>query len=212
MLAGTLRAANVHFGKVLDFKSVRNAKGFHEAPSVLYMHEDLLVESGGCWHEPPTHPEWRSLHKSVRDLFLESRRSEALWAFKDPRTILVVEGWREVMPDLEFAGIFRHPAEVAMSIHDRNAFDLEKCFGIWCAYNEKLLALRQSTSFPIIEFLSDRAKMMPAFERLFKALGINMTDEAYGFFDTGLKHFDKPEIEVPSRAKEIYSELQRFAI
>jgi len=111
-LAGTMRANGIYFGDVLHKGSPRNAKGFHEPRALLYMHEDLLLKNGGAWHDPPSAISWDPLHKAVRDLFIESRSDKPLWAFKDPRTLLVLEGWLEVLPNLKFVGIFRHPAEV----------------------------------------------------------------------------------------------------
>ena len=210
-LAGTLRACGISFGEVLDQKLPRNEKGLNEPASILYMHEDLLVKSGGAWHNPPTDPEWEPLHKAVRNLFIESRQSERVWAFKDPRTVLVMDGWLEVLPDLGRAGIFRHPAEVASSINDRNQFDLEKCFHIWSVYNRALLKLLRNNPFPIVEFVSDADEMLSSFERLIIQLNHEMSDEARGFFDRELKHFERPEIPVPKDALRIYFELQEYA-
>jgi hypothetical protein len=211
-LAGTLRACGVYFGEVLDQKLPRNAKGLNEAASILYMHEDLLVKSGGAWHSPPSDPEWGSVHKAVRNLFIESRQSEPTWAFKDPRTLLVFDGWREALPNIGKAGIFRHPAEVASSIHDRNKFDWEKCFGIWTTYNEKLLTMLKDEPFPVVEFVSDSKKMIKSFETLIRQLGFEMTPEAKAFFDTDLKHFENPDISVPAEAAHLYSELKEYAV
>jgi len=210
-LAGTMRANGVYFGDVLHKGSPRNAKGFHEPRALLYMHEDLLRKNDGAWHDPPTTITWDPLHKAVRDLFIESRRDQSLWAFKDPRTLLVLEGWLEVLPNLSFVGTFRHPAEVVASIQDRNDFSPAKGFDIWCAYNQILLDKLNEAQFPLVEFVNT-PDMPLRFAALFEKLGLKLTSEAASFFDPKLKNFIKPDIPVPPQAQRIYEALQEHAL
>jgi hypothetical protein len=211
-LAGTLRAAGVYFGEVLDQSIARNPKGLQEAPSLLYMQEDLLVKNGGSWHEPPEKIDWDPMHKAVRDLFIECRASQDLWAFKDPRTLLTLEGWFSVLPDLECVGTFRHPTEVVMSIHERNEFELEKCFDIWCAYNERLLAHQEKRGFTIVEFVAQPDVMQSSFANVLASLGLSETEESLAFFDAEMKHLHQPSIKVPARAQNIFEALRKVAV
>lgn len=57
-LSGTLLEVGLHLGSVLDSKFARNPKGLQEAPSILFMHENLLGANGGSWHQPPDQIEW----------------------------------------------------------------------------------------------------------------------------------------------------------
>jgi hypothetical protein len=211
-LAGTLRAHGVYFGQVLDQGIQYNPKGLQEAPSILYMQEDLLLKNGGAWHSPPESVEWQPMHKAVRDLFIESRTDQSIWAFKDPRTLLTLDGWFDVLPQLECAGIFRHPAEVAMSIHKRNQFPLEQCLEIWCAYNEKLLHFHHQRAFPLIEFVGDEAAMASGFSRMIDALALTLNAPDQAFFEPGMKHQDRPDVALSPRAMEIYAALQALVI
>ena len=123
MLMGTLREAGLYVGDVLDKPFALNRKGLQEPPAVLYMHEHLLEANGGSWHSPPKDVQWDKMHEAIRDLFIESRTGKSLWGFKDPRTLLTLEGWKSALPNLELVGIFRHPSEVALSLKNRNDFD-----------------------------------------------------------------------------------------
>lgn len=210
-LAGTLRAAGVYLGDVLDNGFPLNPKGLQEPPSILYMHEDLLNKNGGFWHEPPPAIVWHRLHKAIRDLFIESRQSQPIWAFKDPRTLMTIEGWFEQLPDLQLAAIFRHPAEVAMSIHKRNEFDLSKCFNIWRIYNEKLLALHAQRDCPTVEFVGDNQAMVRSFENLLNALDIHPSEHV-DFFSSQMRHNSTPDIDVPRECMELYERLRELAI
>lgn len=210
-LSGTLLEAGLHLGSVLDNKFTLNPKGLQEAPSILYMHENLLGENGGSWHEPPEKIEWFPLHKAVRDLFIESRAGNKIWGFKDPRTLLVLEGWLQVLPNAKCVGIFRHPAEVALSIQSRNSFDLGKCFDIWTTYNQKLLDFQREREFPILEFTSDQSRMAESLSVAVQRLGLNAATEQT-FFDKNLKNHNTPQVQVPTAAKQVYDALREQAL
>lgn len=211
-LAGTLRNAGVYFGEVLDTKISFNPKGLNEAPAVLFMQQDLLEKNGGEWHDPPATVVWGNLHKAVRDLFIESRAGRSLWAFKDPRTLLTLEGWLDALPGLDCVGIFRHPAEVAMSIHLRNDFPIAKCIEIWRIYNARLLAIRNDRDVPVIEFVSDPEAMAASFSALLAHVGLAPSPDAMGFYDTAMKHHDRPQIDLPPGVEELYHQLRDGAL
>lgn len=172
VLMGTLRDAGVHIGQVLAASIEGNRRGLQEAPAVLYMHEQLLEANGGSWREPPETVVWGELHRSVRDLFVESRAQQPLWGFKDPRTLLTLEGWLEVLPQLEPVGIFRDPLAVARSLERRNGFPLEQGLALWTAYNQRLLAWHHRRPFPLIEFAADPARVRQGLAAVLEALGL----------------------------------------
>jgi hypothetical protein len=206
-LAGTLKEAGVYLGRVLDHGFARNPKGLQEPPALLYMHENLLQANGGSWHEPPATVAWQPLHRAVRDLFIESRAGVPVWAFKDPRTLLTLDGWLEVLPGLECVGTFRHPAEVAASIHQRNGFPLDKCFGLWEIYNRKLLAWHARLNVPLVEFVADAAQMDRSLHAVTARLQLaDPVDRR--FYEAGLRHFEQPAIEVPASALDLLAALR----
>lgn len=211
-LAGTLRASGVQFGKVLDNKFSLNPKGLHEAPAVLYMHQNLLEANSGDWHEPPATITWQKLHSAVRDLFIESRAGMPLWGFKDPRTLLVLEGWLDVLPELECVGIFRNPAEVALSISGRNSFPIEKCYEIWRVYNERLLMFQRQRGFPLVEFVTDAARMTRSVAAVLDSLQLPQTPEAMAFYDAAHKHHQTPDLTMPEPVAALYRQLQEGAL
>jgi len=45
--------------------------------------------------------------------------SSRLWGFKDPRTLLTLDGWLEALPEVSLAATFRHPLSVAGSLQER---------------------------------------------------------------------------------------------
>lgn len=172
MLAGTLGMAGLHLGRVLDAPFSLNPTGLQEPEALIWMHEHLLEANGGAWHTPPAKVVWGPLHRAVRDLFVESRAGRPLWGFKEPRTLLVVDGWIEALPAWTAIGIFRDPGEVAASLAQRNGFAPEKGLALWTAYNARLLALQRAHGFPLIEFTADADRMRQGLRRALAWLGL----------------------------------------
>ena len=210
-LAGTLKESGVYLGRVLDTGIALNPKGLQEPAAVLYMHENLLEANGGRWHEPPDKVVWQPLHRAVRDLFIESRMDVPLWGFKDPRTLLVLDGWLQVLPGLQCVGTFRHPAEVAASIHQRNGFSLEKCFGLWETYNRQLLAWQQRLQFPVIEFVADPQVMDRAYRGAVARLGL-ADRQSSDFFEASHRHHDVSAAQAPQSSLQLLDALRSVAV
>lgn len=211
-LAGSFREAGLHMGRLLDQAIVHNPKGLQEPPAIVHMHENLLRENGGAWHDPPARIEWGPLHRAVRDLFIESRQGKGLWGFKEPRCLLVAQGWIDALPDWAGVGIFRDPRPVVRSIQLRNGFDLEKCFAIWTAYNTALLDLHRRFGLPFIEFHSDGAGMQAGIARLVAHAGLApVADPA--FFDGAIpRHGDAvDEMALPDTAARLLAALREAA-
>jgi len=207
VLAGSLQEAGLYFGKVLD-GNVRgkNAKGLIEPEAVIFMHENLLQANNGSWHEPPQEVIWARLHTSVRDLFIESRSNRQIWGFKEPRTLITFEGWLDALETWSAVGIIRNPAKVVMSLHNRNGFGFNKCFDIWVAYNQRLLALHKEYGFPIMEFASDAEQTKASIQKIIKILGLDSSAQP-SFFEPSLRNFEDTELELPANVRQLYDEL-----
>ncbi len=206
-LAGTLLEAGVHLGRVLDQSIKRNPKGLQEPPAILYMQEDLLKANGGSWNTPPDSVEWFPMHKAVRDLFIESREGVARWGFKDPRTLLTLEGWLDVLPDAQLVGIVRHPLAVARSLESRNGFEIEKGLQIWLAYNSRLLHWRQKQDFPVVQCLSDTNAMKAKLHELLHTLDLQ-PEQPLEFFDAGLQTVqDEAAGTLPGPVRRVWEAL-----
>lgn len=212
-LAGSLQDAGLYLGDVLS-SSIKglNEKGLQEPAAIIYMHQNLLEENGGSWDTPPDEITWKPLHKSVRDLFIESRREIPLWGFKEPRTLLTFSGWTEVLNDWGAVGIFRNPMEVAMSLQSRNEMPLEQGLHLWLQYNQRLLALHKQHEFPLIEFSKDGDATRERIEKAAICLGLKPGQEA-PFFEPGLRNFETTEEpDLPQEVQAAYTELQARSI
>ena len=208
-LAGSLERAGVALGDVVQ-EAPDNLKGSRESRRLMALHEDLLRRGGGSWREPPDKVRWEAVHHALRDAHVDNFANHARWGFKDPRTLLVLDGWLAACPDATLVGIFRHPFHVAESLHRRNGMDHEEALELWQRYNRVLHWYRDNRSaFPLIEFADDAADVAAQLRAL--AAALELPDPPEGFFDDAMRRDAPPEL--PSsprtvRALELHARLQ----
>ena len=184
-LVGLLEQTGVFLGDV-SRKNPSNAKGNGENSRIMALHEDLLKVNDGTWEAPPGAVSWPRDLKARRDEIIASYRDSALWGFKDPRTLLTLEGWIEALPGLELVGIFRHPLAVAESLRRRNGFSIEKGLGLWSTYNDRLLRYQERYGFPVVCF--DAEGLTDLVARLATSLGLPPATGPLDFYQAELRH------------------------
>jgi hypothetical protein len=211
MLAGSLQEAGLVLGDVVTH-APHNRKGNRENRAIMFMQEDLLMCNGGTWDDPPETIQWGALHTAVRDLFVAGFQDEQIWGFKDPRTLITLDGWLDVLPDAEFVGIFRHPARVAFSLERRDHFSLEKSFRLWQVYNQRLLHLHQVHSFPLIEFHKDVDVLQGKLHHLIGLLKLPYRPRLLTFFEDVLRQKELMQQPLPADVQHMYQELRERAI
>jgi len=201
-LTGLLEQAGVFLGTVAT-KSGWNARGNRENPQIMQLHEDLLGVNGGSWEAPPASVVWPAELRLVRDRIIRGHQHAPVWGFKDPRTLLVLEGWLAALPALYLVGVLRHPLLVAESLQRRNGFSLEKGLELWRVYNEKLLAFHGRFKFPILSF--DDAAFTDKVARLTAGLPLATPRASpLDFFDPDLRH------AAPSTDRPLADETERL--
>jgi hypothetical protein len=210
-LAGTLEEAGLHLGKVIT-EAPHNAKGNRENRSIMDLHEELLVYSGGSWDKPPTRLAWSDEHRARRDEIIRSYGDAVVWGFKCPRTLVTLDFWREAIPNISFVGTFRHPLLVAESLARRNGGELETWLALWSSYNRILVALHESRPFPVVRFDTDSETYRRSLERVTTGLGFTPAS-ALTFFEPVLRHHvEMPGAELSSDVARLYSRLCEIAV
>jgi hypothetical protein len=210
-LAGTLEEAGLHLGNVIT-EAPHNAKGNRENRSIMDLHEELLVHSGGSWDKPPARLSWSNEHRSKRDEIIRSYGDAAGWGFKCPRTLVTLDFWLEAIPSLSFVGTFRHPLLVAESLARRNGGDLGGWLALWRIYNERLVALYDANPFPIVRFDTDPDTYRRSLDTIIDALGFRPAS-ALTFFEPVLRHHvEPPEAELPGEVTSLYAHLCAISI
>jgi hypothetical protein len=205
-LAGSLQEAGLHLGDVIT-EAPHNAKGNRENRRIMDLQEALLVHNGGRWDVPPERLEWTDEHRAARDAIIGSYAGRDPWGFKDPRTLLTLPFWQEVLSDITFVATFRHPLRVAESLLRRNGGERERWIELWAAYNERLLALHARHGFEVVSFDGSEAAYRAALVRVVGALGLAPPAEL-GFFEPTLRHHVVHDaVALPPRAEALYAAL-----
>lgn len=186
-LAGSLEEAGLYLGEV-NTAAPHNAKGNRESRAIMDLQDDLLRANGGQWDAPPERVVWQPAHRAQRDTIIASYPVNRIWGFKDPRTLLTLSGWLEVLPSVRFIGTFRHPLAVAASLHARNQVPVEKSLNLWMAYNRLLLDYQRRFNFPIVCFDWPPERYHQGLQAIVPALNLKTPSEGFSFFESILRH------------------------
>jgi hypothetical protein len=163
LCASVLQALGMSLGPDLLPGDRFNERGYFEDREIWRVHERLLAVLGRSWDTlaaarpfPPLWWQSKSLETFREQLkqIAQARSAaggSAIWGFKDPRTVLLLPLWKEVLQDLAISPTFvvcvRHPGAVAESLAARDGFPplfsqllwLEKtltaCLASWDAPN-----------------------------------------------------------------------------
>lgn len=194
-----------------------NRKGNRENPDIVALNDDILRASGGSWDRPPERVVWqREHHRRAREILREVA-PYPVWAFKDPRTLLTLDGWLEHFRRPRFVGIIRHPARVARSLNSRDAsLSPESGLRLWRHYNGILLRLRRQQAFPLLCFDHSPGELLAALQQACRELGLD-PDEAKHFFDESLVNqqpgaVDEEELPIDEASMKLYQQLLACSI
>lgn len=220
-LAGSLQQHGLFLGRHSE-RNRHNPRGNRENPDVAQLNEDILRAAGGSWRAPPDEVAWRPPHTERAREIVSEYAGHRVWGFKDPRTLLTMEGWLQVVPDLELVGVLRHPARVARSLTDRvrnavtpqaaETLAVEDPVGLWRVYNARLLALRRSREFPLLCFDEDAEVVAEKLEHVAGLLGLEGPDDGDPFFTEELRRAEPDATELPPDVTALYDELRALSL
>ena len=210
-LAGSLEEAGLHLGEV-NTEAAFNKKGNRENRRIMELHDAVLQHNGGSWSEPPQQVNCSIWHRAERDAIIRSYGDIPAWGFKDPRTLLLLDLWREVLPDLIFVGTFRDPRLVAESLSRRDERPVDDWLDLWANYNARILALHETHRFPIIRFDLGEEAYRRSLKIVIDDLGLK-APARMEFFDPILRHGAAPlPIQLPERVSDLYQSLCRISL
>jgi hypothetical protein len=213
-LTGTLQAAGLVLGKYHSSNKY-NPKGNRENQDVIDLHQRLLKDNQGSWTNPPASEKWHNKHKRQARKILSEYTNVKVWGFKDPRTLLFLDGWLELVPDMEFIGIFRHPIVVARSLHARETFPITVQDGLelWKHYNQCLLTQYTKSPFPMLSFDWSEDLFHGKVNQVVEKLGLNPVSEGNRFYSREIhKHHIKGDEELPTEIGVLYEKLKAISM
>lgn len=208
-LTGSLQQAGLELGKFSAWNP-HNLKGNRENLEIVAFNDEVLAARGFAWDNPPdVSVTWTEAEYARARQLIADYDGVARWGFKDPRTLLLVEGWRHLLPELRFVGIFRHPTAVAQSLAARGEMSQEQAFVLWLAYNKRLLELYRQAKFPLLCFDEDEAILHRKLDVVLDELGLEPPTER--FFSADLKHHKQVRQPLPAELQKLYRDLCRCA-
>ena len=209
-LTGSLQKQGLYLGRV-STQNVHNPKGNREATEIRMLNEDVLRSSGGAWDRPPRDVSWEPQHTERARVVLAEHAGHEVWGFKDPRTLVTLAGWLELVPDLERVGVFRHPADVARSLERRNRMDADDAVALWRVYNEALLEEQRREPFPLLCFDEDPPVLQEKLLAIGRALRLTGHPGEERFFTPELRGTEQGPAVAPA-AQALYDELLARAL
>ncbi len=210
-----------------------NPEGLWERIDINGLQERLLAAIKRTWDTTvplsagwQNAPDVRPFRDEIIALIKNNFSGIPLWAWKDPRSTIFIDLWKDVLSELgiELSVVFavRNPLDVARSLQKRDGFSLDKGFGIWFNYN--ISALRAIKNIPTVFvsydlFLEDWEREL---RRIGEELGIAwplddavLRDKMNSFVRRDLRHSastgeDLKEAGAPLPVRELYALLQRL--
>lgn len=211
-LTGLLEECGVFLADV-SRQNPHNKKGNHERLAIMELHDQVLADNGGAWDRPPVMPvQWSESRRARLREIIDDYSGHARWGFKDPRSLLALEGWLEEAPGLRFVGTLRNPDAVALSLHRRGGMPREDALALWAAYSGRLLEFQRRFGFPVVDFDLEPGAYLRSVRLAFSRLDLQVPDD-FSFFEAGLRTAGDaaPLLPLPEPARTLYTELRRIA-
>jgi hypothetical protein len=157
MLSGLLvQGMGYNVGAPLIQPAFDNEKGFFELLPIVLQNDEFLAKQHMGWSYNLINYDYKKAleHKRLGIVkFKEGQRglpflnnpNNVPWLQKDPRMCITLKTWLELLnsePAVVFT--YRHPLEVALSLHHREGFDLVHGLRLWIVYNMRAIQNSQN--------------------------------------------------------------------
>jgi len=212
-LAGSLQQAGLALGDAHTWNP-HNRKGNRENQQFVDLHDSILKANGGAWDKPlRKQGAWSQQHRDDARALLREHASDAIFGFKDPRALQVLDGWLDVYPNAEFVGIFRHPNSVATSLARRDGMPRWRAMRLWYAYNNLLYKHYQKTPFPLLCFDEDEAVLDEKMLKVAADMNLPIPPRDEKFYSSELRSSsDLSKPRLPWKVGRLYSKLKQICL
>jgi hypothetical protein len=212
-LAGVLNLFGISLGDDDDLMVAdeSNQRGYWESRRLTDFQELLLRRFGGAWLSPPVfRAGWEDDPRLLRQvgrarrIFRQLYGDSRLWAWKDPRTALLLPFWRRALQFRPLvAVIHRNPLEVARSLETRDRLPAREALSLWETYNRAILANAAGLPALVLSyegFLRNPAEEAGQIQRFLAGNGVDVSsappDHVSEFVDAGLRHSSFEEADL----------------
>ena len=147
LASSLIQSSGVDIGRKLLGANISNPKGHFENLDFINFHECVL-NSQSLSQEGWTTQNNIYVSQQLMDqasLIITENSKKNHWGWKDPRTVLFLDFWIDLLPQAYFIFMYREPWEVIDSLYRRgdHAFyrDPKYALLVWMHYNKNILAL-----------------------------------------------------------------------
>ncbi len=163
LLADILRNAGVALGDNLMPAGEHNRKGHFEDKNFVEFHEGVILRVDPAkkflW-EPQGQIALSDDETRAARSLVDGRNLDVPWGWKDPRTVLFLDFWAQLLPEASFLFVFRSPGAVVDSLRRRGDkrlmkvligknlwpgkgrlafFRYQHAINAWALYNQRIL-------------------------------------------------------------------------
>lgn len=196
VVSSLLQSGGLDIGQHLLGAGPGNVKGHFEDLDFFQLHVHILrsrrISSTGFTLQQDI-PIGEKHVRQARALIAERRRRGVPWGWKDPRSTLFLDFWRQMLPEANFLILYRCPGDVIDSFIRRGdkAFRSNPGFAVqlWVHYNRLLLDFHDRFPERCLCVNSYRAVQSPLLllEALSRKFGLNLNPAAE-LYDPSLLH------------------------
>lgn len=115
-----------------------NPQGHFE--DIDFIKKNIQLLGGDCWDKIP-------LKKAASEVeiegFMQSKKRDGFWGWKDPRTVLTIDQYYPYLDDPIIVALFRNPEKVGESLERRGNMSKEEGVKLAKAYNQRLIEFLQ---------------------------------------------------------------------
>lgn len=212
-----------------------NDKGFWEDLDFYEFNERLLNKAGSAWHRLSPMADERFLgpdfaaERFDATALVEKKMSDTeVFAFKDPRTALLLPFWQCIFDDLQIPCYYvisvRNPLEVSESLRKRDGFDPVRSVLLWAKHLSAAVDYSSGQKRVFVDYSALVNSPREQLKRIADCLGLRMPAAnskrflsfAADFLDPGLRHhrISGNELErsaiVPEPVRQLYRVLQSW--
>lgn len=210
-LTGSLEEAGLYLAERHTWNPY-NRKGNRENQKFVDLNDEVLAANNGAWNKPPGRVNWSDSQLNRARELLASYADYKVFGFKDPRVLLVLEGWKQVCPQLQFVGVFRHPNAVARSLANRDEMPREQALALWYRYNKVLYSEHRKKPFPLLCFDESEGEFRHKLDALILRLGLQALNSEQYFYDEQLRTSNAELGQaLPWRVRRLYRKLLQRA-
>jgi GT2 family glycosyltransferase len=235
LVAAYLLGNDVKLGVNLQHKNIKTPNGYFEDIDFVHLQSEILKSI--CQGGKNGWPDWGYTEDHILDYSrLEKFNAKAIelldrkqerngyWGWKDPRTTLLLDFWKNLLPNAYFILVYSNPWEVIRSIKDMNVAifndNPDYALDIWHFYNQHLINFyKKNTGQSLLlshqSFIQNPKALVNKLNEKFEILLPEDAVSDYSFFSKDQYNYkfinEIREVKVNSRYYELLLELNQLA-